>query len=112
MGIEEISFSRVDGRQRYRIDVQMGAEIDEKQMETMFVDIMRRINREPLSEYLKARDKTNWLSIEIHFLGIPDGTFFSGSYKRLEWFTSQHQREQVWENRGLKKEYRYCDYMQ
>ena len=88
----------------------MGKEIDTDQMEGMFLDIMKRINEEPFSEYLRDRDNTDWLSIDVCFSGIPEGTFSSGSYQRQEWFSKEQQRAQVWENRALHKRYQYHDY--
>lgn len=108
--IEEVDFSHRDGRQHYRIYILMGKEIDTDQMEGMFLDIMKRINEEPFSEYLRDRDNTDWLSIDVCFSGIPEGTFSSGSYQRQEWFSKEQQRAQVWENRALHKRYQYHDY--
>lgn len=108
--IEKMDLSLFNEGLQYNIFVSLDRNEDGENAETIFVEMMRRINQEPFSGYLKRRNHTRWFRIQISFLEIPEGNYLSESYPRAEWFTESQRNEQNWKNTDNHKEYQYHDY--
>lgn len=96
------------------IDVYIAKEIDDEKVENIFLDILNKINKEPMSSYLKGstnRNNKSWVYLNIDFYGKSYGGFASELYQHSDWFTKENQQEQTWENSHTGKTYHYSDYI-
>lgn len=107
--IDSIKLHISQGR-LYSMETVLKKEIDAEKVESIFVEILKRINQEPMSSYLK--DRSVWVEFHIDFRGAVREEFDSGRYSFSEWFTKKNQQEQTWHNSKTGKEYRYSDYIE
>ncbi|WP_313260159.1 hypothetical protein [Lacrimispora sp.] len=94
----------------YSMEIVLKKEIDAEKVEDIFVKILKRINKEPMSSYLK--DRSVWVEFHVNFRGAVREDFDSGRYSFSEWFTKENQQEQTWHNSKTGKEYRYSNYIE
>jgi len=95
------------------INVYIEEEIEDENIENIFIDILNIINKEPMSSYLKGSSNLknkSWVIFDIEFYGKKYTRFTSGSYPHSDWFTEKNQQEQTWENSKTAKRYYYSDY--
>ncbi|MDR2023862.1 MAG: hypothetical protein LBQ71_11620 [Hungatella sp.] len=93
------------------MEIVLKKEIDAEKVESIFVEILKRINHEPMSSYLK--DRSAWVEFHIDFRGAAvREEFDSGRYSFSEWFTKENQQVQTWHNSKTGKEYRYSNYIE
>lgn len=96
------------------INVYIEKEIDDGDVENIFLYILKKINQEPMSSYLKGstnRKNKSWVELQICFCGKNYERFDSGPNQHSDWFTEENQQEQTWENNDTGKLYRYSDYI-
>ncbi|WP_143322421.1 hypothetical protein [Clostridium sp. HBUAS56010] len=113
--INDIKLQIVAGGTTCTIYVDMEKEIEEKEVENIFIDMLKRFNQEPMSDYLKGNSNPKnkrWGVLQVLFFGTKQGSFYSERYIHSEWFTKENQKEQIWKNRYTKKIYNYSDYME
>jgi hypothetical protein len=95
------------------INVYIEEEIEDENIENIFIDILNIINKEPMSSYLKGSSNLknkSWVIFDIEFYGKNYMRFTSGPYHHSDWFTEKNQQEQTWENSKTAKMYYYSDY--
>ncbi|WP_143322420.1 hypothetical protein [Clostridium sp. HBUAS56010] len=112
--IDNIKLHTSYGGRSGSINIYMAEEVNDEYVETIFFDTLNKINKEPMSSYLKGssnRKNKSWVRLNIKFYGRKHGSFFSGPYQHSEWFTRENQEEQTWENNLTGEIYRYSDYM-
>ncbi|MDW2796684.1 hypothetical protein RZO55_03710 [Clostridium boliviensis] len=113
----EIDTIKLDMSYRTRsgsIDVYIKDGADDKIIDKMFLDILYKINNEPMSSYLKGSSNyknKSWVNLDIFFYGQKYSRYSSGPYKHTDWFTDGNKQEQTWENSDTGKIYNYSDYM-
>lgn len=113
--INEIKIKYINGGSLCVIYLYMEGETEPERMEHIFIDMMKMVNQEPMSNYLKSsseRENKDWVFLEICFLGVEHkgGIFKSELYQHSDWFTDENQQVQIWKNSDTGKEYRYLDY--
>lgn len=108
--IINIEISRISGGITCIIYVYIKKEMVNENAESIFVDMLKEFNQEPMSSYLK--DRSGWVELNVDFRGAEWESFDSGSYSHSDWFTKENQQEQTWHNSKTGKEYRYSDYIE
>jgi len=109
-GINNIELGMSYGGRFGSINVYIEEEIEDENIEIIFIDILNKINKEPMSSYLK--DRSVWVEFHVNFRGAVREDFDSGRYSFSEWFTKENQQEQTWHNSKTGKEYRYSNYIE
>ncbi|MDW2796685.1 hypothetical protein RZO55_03715 [Clostridium boliviensis] len=112
--INDIEFNIINGGSICTIDVDLKKEIEYERLENLFIDMLKKINQEPMSSYLKGSSNSNkhWNYLLIDFFGVEHGRFESEIYKHSDWFTNENQQEQTWKNSDTGKKYNYSDYIE
>lgn len=112
--INNIELNIISGGSICTIDVDLKKEIEEERLENLFIDMLKKVNQEPMSSYLKGSSNSNkhWNYLLIDFFGVKHGRFESELYQHADWFTKENQQEQTWKNSITGKIYKYSDYMQ
>lgn len=111
--INSIEFDIICGGSICTIDVDLKNEIEDERLENLFIDMLKKVNQEPMSSYLKGSSISNmhWNYLLIDFYGVEQGRFESELYQHSDWFTNENQQEQTWKNSNTGKTYRYSDYI-
>ncbi|WP_143322423.1 hypothetical protein [Clostridium sp. HBUAS56010] len=112
-GIEHIELRIIRGGGGCIIDIELEKEIDDKNVESIFINVLKKVNQEPLSSYLRGNTNPKnrtWSFFKINFFGA-EGRFESEPYQHSDWFTKKNQEEQTWKNSHTGKIYRYSDYI-
>ena len=111
--ISIIEFNIICGGSICTIDVELKKEIEDERLENLFIDMLKKVNQEPMSSYLKGNSNSNnhWNYLLIDFFGVEHGRFESELYQHSDWFTNENQQEQTWKNSDTGKKYRYSDYI-
>jgi hypothetical protein len=112
-GINNIELGMSYGGRFGSINVYIEEEIEDGNIENIFIDILNKINKEPMSSYLKGSSNLknkSWVIFDIEFYGKNYIRFTSGPYPHSDWFTEKNQQEQMWENSKTAKRYYYSDY--
>ena len=97
------------------IYVDLEKDIKDEYIENIFIDMLKKLNQEPMSGYLKGSTNCknkSWVFLCIRFLGTERGRFDSEFYQHTDWFTKENQQVQTWKNSITGKIYKYSDYMQ
>lgn len=108
--IEEVEFNLLYQGQTCALYVWMKEAISDEDIENLFIDLLKRINKEPLSSYIKNSANSERLIIKIDFSGGNHLIFTSKQYLRSEWFTEDNQKVQTWNGDDTHKIYHYSDY--
>lgn len=106
--INRVEFEKVNYGEISRIVVYFNINVSDEESETIFIDIMKHINKPELGEYLK-KGNYDLLIIQVFFLGAENQRYYSEQYKRSDWFTEENYKIQKWKNRS--REYYYFEYM-
>lgn len=97
---------------------------DLEQIEPIFIDIIKNVNQEPMSTYLKKYPSPTeddnigrWIHLSISFykkeFGRNTALFgFRSRDNSMNWFTESNKKNQIWKESKTSKEYRYWDYVQ
>ena len=112
--IDTIKLYMSYGTRSGSINVYMKNGADDKVIENIFLDILNKINNEPMSSYLKGDSNfknKSWVNLNIFFYGQKYSRYSSGPYQHSDWFTDGNKQEQTWENSDTGKKYRYSDYI-
>lgn len=110
--IEKVTLYLSHGGQICRISVFLLEEVDDKTVENIFIDLMKGVNEEPVSSYLRETAGYERLMVQFFFMGEGNQRFYSEQYLRSEWFTKDNQNVQTWRNADTGKLYHYIDYME
>lgn len=112
--IKNIELQIGRGRNSCTIVVYIEKEVDNEKVEDIFVEMLKEVNQEPMSSYLKGGSNLrykNWSTLYILFYGSEQGSFFSEYYQHSDWFTEENKMEQTWENSYTGKIYHFSDYI-
>lgn len=109
--VKNVKFHLAYQGQQCQITVDVADHTDAETIERLFIDLMKRINEEPVSGYIKHSANSDWLIIMIDFRGGDHQHFTSKQYRRSDWFTKENQQVQTWENDGTPKVYHFADYV-
>ena len=111
--IETIKLYMSNGMRSGTINVYIKDGADDEIIDKIFLDILYKINNEPMSSYLKGSSNyknKSWVYLSIFFYGQKYSRYSSGPYQHSDWFTDDNKQEQTWENSITGKKYSYSDY--
>lgn len=95
--------------------IDLKEDIGDEQAEKIFIDLMKRVNKEPMSSYLKGNstdEYAGWNVLQVDFHELEKGRFTSEWYNHSEWFTEENKQEQAWRNSETDKDYLYSDHVE
>lgn len=113
--INNIELKIINGGSFCMIYVDLEKDTKDEYIENIFIDMLKKLNQEPMSGYLKGSTNCknkSWVFLCIRFLGTERGRFDSEFYQHTDWFTKENQQVQTWKNSITGKIYKYSDYMQ
>jgi hypothetical protein len=113
--IKNLELRIINGGSVCIIDVDLKEEIEAEEVENIFIEVLKRVNQDPMSSYLKGnsnRKNKHWCYLTINFFRVSQGRFESKLYQHSDWFTKENQQEQTWRNSDTGKEYHYSDYIE